>query len=121
MRMKQIFGCISLAFAALLLATDASADPLGGRKTFGDTIGRDMEQHYDIILKKEELTMIQVTGAGRSDLDCYLYDEENHLVDSDEDPSDRCLLKVTPRWTGHFDIVIRNVGGQRTSYRGSAY
>ena len=121
MNIKRIFGCIALTLAALTVSADAAADPVGGRKTFGDTIGRDIEQHYDIVLRKEELTIVNVRGAGRSDIDCFIFDEDDNLVASDQDSSDVCLLRVVPRWTGHFTIVIKNVGGQRTSYRGAAF
>ena len=120
--MKMKLGMFAaLAVAIIAMPTTAEADPLGGTKLFNDTIGRDIQQSYDIILKKEESTVFQLSGDGRSDLDCFVYDENGDLVARDVDSSDDCHLTVTPRWTGHFTFVIRNVGNRSNSYRGRAF
>ncbi|MEO6525472.1 MAG: hypothetical protein ABIP93_02495 [Gemmatimonadaceae bacterium] len=49
-----------------------------------------------------------VRGDGDTDLDCFVYDSDGDLVDSDTDESDVCLLD-TPGIGGHT-LVIRNLG-----------
>jgi hypothetical protein len=51
-----------------------------------------------------------VSGDGSSDLDLYVYDENGNLISCDEDYSDDCLVRWTPRWTGSFIIEVVNQG-----------
>jgi hypothetical protein len=103
------------------LTVGAGADPRGGRKTFSDTIGRGMRHTYDLVLNGDETTIVEINGNGRSDLDCFIFDENDNLVVKDDDSSDQCRLTVTPLWTGHFTLIIKNVGTTHSTYRGVAY
>ncbi len=42
-----------------------------------------------------------------SDVDLYLYDENDHLIDSDTGIDKAPILSVTPAWTGPFQIRVR--------------
>jgi hypothetical protein len=53
---------------------------------------------------------IFVTGDGDTDLDVFLYDENGNLIDSDTDLTDRCIVGVTPRWSGSFTLRVQNLG-----------
>lgn len=63
-----------------------------------------------------EEAIIGVVGDGESDIDCYLYDEGDHLITSDTDRSHICALKWTPKWTGKFTLRIKNMGSQASTY-----
>jgi hypothetical protein len=63
-----------------------------------------------------ELATITVTGDGDTDLDLFVYDEFGNLIASDTDPGDFCVVHFTPRWTGRFTIVVRNLGGVYNDY-----
>lgn len=57
-----------------------------------------------------ELATVYVSGDGDTDLDLYVYDENNNLVCSDVDYGDECLCMWVPRWTGTYTIQILNRG-----------
>lgn len=45
-----------------------------------------------------------------SDLDLYIYDENENLICFDNDASSECALSFTPRWDGFFIIAVVNCG-----------
>lgn len=59
---------------------------------------------------------IVVSGAGITDLDCRVYDENGNLIDSDTDGTDDCILTWRPRWTGEYRIEIENLGLRSNVY-----
>lgn len=51
-----------------------------------------------------------IVGAGDNytrDLDIYLYDENDHLIDRDVQTDELPMVEVTPRWTGTFYIKVK--------------
>jgi hypothetical protein len=58
-----------------------------------------------------------VIGDGDTDLDLFVYDENGNLIGSDTDSTDRCLVRLHPRWTGAFQIEVRNLGSVYNEYR----
>lgn len=40
------------------------------------------------------------------DVDVKVFDESGNLISSDSDFSDRAVVRVNPRWTGTFHIVV---------------
>ena len=57
-----------------------------------------------------EYARVDVRGDGDTDLDCWLYDDNGNLIDSDTDYTDWCILEVNPLWTGAFRIQVVNLG-----------
>jgi hypothetical protein len=53
---------------------------------------------------------VSIIGDGDTDLDLYIYDENGYLITSGTGWTDRETVAWTPRWTGDFRIVIRNLG-----------
>jgi hypothetical protein len=41
------------------------------------------------------------------DLDLYLYDENDNLIDKDEEVDDYPMVSVTPAWNGEFVVRVR--------------
>lgn len=64
-----------------------------------------------------ETVYIGVRGDGDTDLDLYVYDENGNLIDSDTDSGDDCLCIFTPKWTGRFTIMVKNLGDIYNEYR----
>jgi hypothetical protein len=63
-----------------------------------------------------ELEVLGLSGDGDTDLDLYVYDENGYLVAKDDDFSDDCLVRFTPRWTGSFTIRVVNRGPYANKY-----
>ena len=72
--------------------------------------------YYRIAFYGDEVAGIVVVGDGDTDLDVYVYDETGHLVASDTDPTDDCVVRWYPRWTGVFRVEVRNLGGVYNHY-----
>ena len=90
---------------------------MGGPTTHYDRVEAYTTDVYsDITFYAGETAMINVIGDGDTDLDCYVYDEGGHLIDSDEDYTDVCNLIWTPRWTGPFELQIKNLGSVWNAY-----
>lgn len=49
-------------------------------------------------------------GTDISDLDLYIYDENDNLICYDADATSECALSFTPYWDGYFIIAIVNNG-----------
>jgi hypothetical protein len=74
-------------------------------------IGAQSTQNFWIQdLRGGEYARIDVRGDGDTDLDCWLYDENGNLIDSDTDYTDWCILEAQPQWTGPFRIQVTNLG-----------
>jgi len=118
--MKVFIVIVGLMVGTFLVAGIAMADPVGGGKLFKDTVGKRMQHDYDLVLKENEPTLVTLEGNGRSDIDCFLYDENGGMIDFDVDETDTCALTVTPKWAGHFTLRVVNVGNSVSTYHGSA-
>ena len=114
-----------LTFASLFSATEShpqSAEQASAvRSTAADNSGRGcVRAHgtdsWTLKLAGGVPAMITVEGDGDTDLDAYLYDENGNLIDFDDDITDFCILEVTPRWTGEFELVIKNLGAVANIY-----
>ena len=59
--------------------------------------------------KRKANVLLEATNE-ISDLDLYIYDENENLVCYDDDASSECALSFTPRRDGYFIIVVVNNG-----------
>ena len=64
-----------------------------------------------------EFAHVEVRGDGDTDLDCWLYDQNDNLIARDVDTTDWCILTFRPRWTGNFRLKIKNFGSVPNVYR----
>jgi len=71
---------------------------------------------YVVAFKKGVLAEVAVAGAGNSDLDLYIYDENGNIITYDEDYSDDCYVSWYPRWTGNYVIRVINRGSYTNAY-----
>lgn len=112
------FGIASLAVVAVALCSSVvMASPVTGPASDRDTLQPSQFITYNMVLRKGEPTIIAVQGAGRSDIDCVLYDANGNVVDSDTDDTDVCAIVSTPRWTGEFVLKVINVGRRNTAFQ----
>jgi hypothetical protein len=114
--MKRI-GVFALALAsAFLFSGTGSADPIGGTQYASGFLRPGEMDSYRIPLSSGELTVIEAVGDGDGDLDCRLFDDNGNLVASDTDSLDNCILRVAPKWTAIFKLVLVNSGHISENY-----
>lgn len=82
----------------------------GGPKRHSDVVSSNDTDSYRIRYEGGEPAAIFVSGDGDSDLDLYVYDENDNLICSDTDSTDDMICRWNPRWTGPFTIRIKNLG-----------
>ena len=71
---------------------------------------------YTITFRGGEKAEVAVIGDGDTDLDLYIYDENDNLITKDIDYGDDCYVSWTPSWTGEFTIKIKNLGDVYNRY-----
>lgn len=65
---------------------------------------------YSIWFRGGELAIIAVSGDGDTDLDLFVYDENDNRIAFDARVGDDCLVHFTPKWSGPFRVEVRNLG-----------
>jgi hypothetical protein len=102
----------------LVAMIDATAKQQGtrgdvtGPNKHRDRVEAGLTDSYKITFAGGEEARVVVIGDGDNDLDLFVYDENDNLVESDQDGSDKCLVIWTPKWTGEFTVKIKNLGSQ---------
>lgn len=106
----------NLIAAGILFSATAHAGVVNGPQFHVDRVNAYATDTYKLFFEGEETAIIRISGDGSTDLDCFAYDQNDHLVDSDTDASDQCVLRWTPAWTGKFFLKIRNLGRVSNRY-----
>ena len=107
--------------AALLAAIDrvAASESKGRSNGPGEVSERVLAGDTDVYTVRfngGEEAAVLVVGDGDTDLDLYVYDENDNLVCDDADSTDTMLCEWTPRWTGDFTVKIKNLGSVYNAY-----
>ena len=86
-------------------------------RTHQDTIQPGATDVYTVVFNGGQLAEAGIAGGGDSDLDLFVYDEDDHLVCRSTASTDREYCRWWPRWTGPFRIEIQNLGAVADLYR----
>lgn len=108
-------------FAALLLGgvIGAGAEVVGkGTQSWSETVGGGRTDVYKIGFVGGEDAGVAVSSDGNSDIDLYVYDENDNLVCKSESYGDKESCTWNPRWTGMFKIKIKNTESYDVDYNG---
>lgn len=110
---------ISTEAAPTEASTTITASAVNEKVNMTELVKANSTDVYDVTFYKGNTYRIYVNGDDDTDLDLYIYDENDNLVASDTDSTDYCIGKVTPKWTGTFKIKIKNLGdiGNLYSFR----
>lgn len=108
----------ALAILAILGAVGSAswAGAVPGPKRSQSVIQPRGVDEYKVVFRAGEIASIAVVGDGDSDLDLYVYDENGELVAADEDDTDDCIVRWTPRWTGKYTVHVVNRGRLANEY-----
>lgn len=98
-------------------AAMGSAGAGGQPKTHQDTVLPGGTDVYSVVYNGGQLAEAGIAGDGETDLDLFVYDENDHLVCRSAGSSDREYCRWWPRWTGPFRIEIQNLGAVANLYR----
>lgn len=96
--------------------SDSDRGRVGGPSRTVERVSSNDTDIYRIRFRGGQAAEVFVSGDGDTDLDLYVYDENDNLIESDTDYSDDCYVKWFPRWTGVFEIRIKNLGGVYNEY-----
>lgn len=91
-------------------AQAGSKGAAGGPKRAQDVVRGYSTDSYEVTFRGGQTAEVLVSGDGDSDLDLFIYDENGGLICTDDDATDDCYCRWTPRWTGSFTIEIKNLG-----------
>lgn len=112
---KIIMSIIGLV--SIFSVSTATAGDVSGVKIDRDIINpNDVIIYNDLVLERGVKTDILVKGDGDGDIDYYLYDYGDHLIDSYIDSTDTCYLTVVPKWTGKFSLKLKNNGDESSVF-----
>lgn len=73
-----------------------------------DRLNDDEEDSFTVNLRADrEYAIVGACDNDCDDLDFWLYDENDNLIDSDTSTDDVPVVRVTPRWTGEFRVRVK--------------
>jgi hypothetical protein len=110
---------ISALAAAAFLASNLSiahAGTVGGSTRTVEQVKANITDVYNLSFIAGQEAIVDVKGDGDTDLDLYIYDSSGNLITKDEDYTDHCVARWTPKWTGKFTIKVKNRGGVPNDY-----
>lgn len=100
----------------LIKGLDDVRGRVGGETYHMDVVDAGLTDVYTMRFQGGEDATIILSGDGDTDLDLYVYDENDNLIGYDDDGTDDCVVSFTPRWTGNFKIKVKNLGDTYNSY-----
>lgn len=92
-------------------AAESTRGPVGPQpiRQF-DVVSANGTNTYSIRFIGGQLTIVIVCGDGDTDLDLFVYDNKGSLVASDTDDGDDCIVTFTPKYSGEYTIIVKNLG-----------
>lgn len=88
----------------------ATRGRVGGPVVHVDRVEARSTDVYRVSFKAQERAVVSIAGDGDTDLDLFIYDENNNRICSSISMNDRETCQWTPRWEGEFQIKITNLG-----------
>ena len=114
--MSKILCSLVLAGMVTVLGS-VQAGSVSGRSTTFERVEANTTDVFKRTFFGGESATVSVIGDGDTDLDVYVYDENNNLIAKDDGPTDNCFVRWTPKWTGKFTIRVVNRGRVFNRYR----
>ena len=100
----------------LFITANSFAGAQNGPQSDQYTVKANSSLHYKISFVKKQTAVVQIIGDNSTDLYCYIFDNDNKLLDYDNNQDNYCSLVWTPKYTGTYSIRIKNVGNKNNQY-----
>lgn len=69
----------------------------------------DSDYYYFTLDSGKKYSIVSTCDSDCSDIDLWLFDENDNEIDSDISNDDKPVVEVSPKWTGRFKLKIRMV------------
>ena len=112
----QLLALIDQQEKAIKAQEATNRGRVGGPASEVSTVAANSSVTYRVTFEGGKTAECLVVGDGDTDLDVYIYDENDNLITSSTDYTDNCYLTWHPRWTGMFRIKIINRGNVYNRY-----
>ena len=112
----------SLVSLLLLAGVSLANTPVWAGGTYGSKVistrvsAYSSDPYRPVTFTSGQQAVVALQGDGDTVLQLLVYDQNDHLIDSDTCRYSRCVATWTPNWTGPFYIVVRNLGGVYNQY-----
>lgn len=72
---------------------------------------------FNIAFRANEWAEVYVSGSGSSILDIFIYDNNGNLVARTDVNTYDAYVSWVPRWTGSYQVVVRNLGNASNRFQ----
>jgi hypothetical protein len=117
MKIKSLASLLVLAGVSIANVPVWAGGTYGSRITTTRVAAYSSDTYQPISFNAGDRAVVAVQGDGDTELQLLVYDQNNHLIDSDTCQHSRCVATWTPSWTGPFYIVVRNMGWVYNQYQ----
>jgi hypothetical protein len=108
----------ALRFMGVYLTVKLLGYQGGLRSQDADVVGEGQWKRYDLVLNRGVRYAFFAAGdQSIADLDIYIYDLDGNLLAHDDDEDDTPIAVLAPRWTGLFQVYVKNYRGGRGWYQ----
>jgi hypothetical protein len=107
--MNSLFHIVPI----VLVSLPAFSNPMGNHF---DVVNPHSSHTYNFFLGQGEDFNFFVIGNGRTDLDCFVYDEHGNEIEKDTNVSDVCRLSGSSALNGKHILKIVNLGNYSNHY-----
>lgn len=101
---------------AMIKSVGTTRGRVGGPVRHHDNIPAHSTHIYRILFKGGEPVMVSLSGDGDTDLEMYIYDEDDNMVYDDAVFCSANEPIFTPKWTSRYKIKIVNKGNVYNRY-----
>ncbi|WP_147393930.1 MULTISPECIES: hypothetical protein [Alcanivorax] len=115
---KQYAGENPLLLSVVAMASDTVVSRGAHYGAIGhhDRVYAGTTDVYDITFTGGRQAEILIRGDGDTDLDLFVFDENGNAICSDTMRDDRPYCAWNPRWTGEFQVQVKNLGPVYNNY-----
>ena len=113
--MKRIISLLILCSLICFPYSSFGTEHTGGKRITDTLVGHGWNS-FTFYFNKNSVEQIRVTGDLKSNLDCYLMDENENQIASDEDDSDTCVFTDIIQDQKYWTVYVFNRGDATSTF-----